>query len=555
MNAAVSQSAWLLRAVRVFVQTAVLAFLAIGLFDAALAQPQVEPEQRFDILEFLIEGNSVLAAAAIETAVTPFLGPGRSMTDIEAARSALEKVYQSAGFLTVFVEVPEQRVDDGVVRLSVLEGKIERLSVTGSRYFSQGYIRGKVVELETGKVPNFNEVQRQLALVNRTDERRVQPVLRPGRLPGTVEVELKVADELPLHGSIELNNNHGADTDPLRLSASLNYDNLFQRDHAIALTASVAPRAPKQAQSLVLNYTVPLDSGNTVLGYLAASNSTVETLGSTTVLGDGVTLGLRYVIPLAGPNASTHSLSFGADLKRLNERLSFADSTVTSTPLRYLPLQATYNGSWSGDGALTTFNATFIAAMRKILERQIDCPLADGSVARVDQFACKRRNATGDFGALRVDMRHTQSLGWGALALRLGGQLSSHLLPSGEQYALGGADSVRGYLESESVGDLGVLGSIELRSSNLATRLLPEGSEPWLRDFTLLSFVDVGRTNVIEPLAEQQARVPLLGTGVGLRVATRSGLNASVDVAVPYKATRITASGSTRVHVKLSLKF
>jgi hemolysin activation/secretion protein len=553
MIAAGNQSAWLPRAARAFASVALGALLAVA--SPSWAQTGDADTPRFDILEFVVEGNSVLAVTAIEAAVTPYLGPSKTMIEVEAARGALEKAYQGAGFLTVFVDVPEQRVDEGVVRLQVLEGKVERLSVTGSRYFSQGYIRSRVAALEAGSVPNFNEVQRQLAGVNRTDERRVQPVLRPGRLPGTVEVELKVTDALPLQGRIELNNDHGADTDPLRLTASLSYENLFQLDHAVSLTASVAPREPRQAQSLVVNYSVPLDNGHTMLGYLAASNSAVETLGSTTVLGDGLTLGARYVLPFSGSGGSTHSLSLGADLKQLDEKLTFADSTVTSTPLRYLPMQAAYAGSWSGGGAATQVNATVVAALRKILQRRVACPLADGSMAMVDQFACKRRDATGSFAAFRLDLRHTERLDWGSVALRLAGQLAPNLLPSGEQFSMGGADSVRGYLESEGVGDQGVLGSIELRSVNLAPRLATEGETPWLRDLSLIGFLDVGRTTVSEPLPGQQARVPLLGTGVGLRVATRHGLSASLDVAVPHKATRVTPADRSRAHFKLALRY
>lgn len=543
-------SAWLPRAARAFAFAVGLTGL-LGLVAPACAQ---EAAPRFDILEFAIEGNSVLAVEAIEAAVMPHLGPNRSMGDVEAARAALEKAYQGSGFLSVFVDVPEQRVDGGVVRLVVMEGRVERLSVTGSRYFSQGYIRRRVTELEPGRVPNFNEVQRQLAGVNRSDDRRVQPVLRPGRLPGTVDVELKVSDELPVQGRVELNNDHGADTDPWRLAATLGYDNLFQLDHSVSLTASVAPREPSQAQSLVLNYGVPLASGDQFVAYLAASNSTVETLGSTTVLGDGLTLGLRWVRPFAGPGGSYHSLSLGADLKHLDEQLSFADQTVTSTPLRYLPLQAAYNGNWSGGGSQTQLATTLVAAFRKLLERTVTCPLADGRVTQVDQFACKRRNASGTFAALRVDLRHTELFGWGALGLRLAAQAGTHLLPSGEQFSLGGSESVRGYLEGESVGDHGLLGSFELRSPNLAARL-GGGDAAWLRELSVLGFIDAARTTVFEPLAGQHARVPLLGTGVGLRLAGRGGLNASMDLAVPHKPTRASPDHDPRLHLKLALRF
>ncbi|MBT9460141.1 MAG: hypothetical protein IV084_00590, partial [Rugosibacter sp.] len=60
---------------------------------------------RFDVFEYLIEGNTVLDAAAIERAVYPFLGPQRSLQDVDHARAALEKEYQEQGYLTVSVEL------------------------------------------------------------------------------------------------------------------------------------------------------------------------------------------------------------------------------------------------------------------------------------------------------------------------------------------------------------------------------------------------------------------------------------------------------------------
>src|SRR5581483_3735316 len=98
------------------------------------SQAKVVADPQFDILEFEVHGNSVLDVETIERVVTPFLGLNKTMADVEAARAALEKVYQSVGYLTVFVDVPEQRVDGGVVMLNVIEGRIELLRVTASRY-------------------------------------------------------------------------------------------------------------------------------------------------------------------------------------------------------------------------------------------------------------------------------------------------------------------------------------------------------------------------------------------------------------------------------------
>ena len=113
---------------------------------------------------------------------------------MDAARAALEDAYQDAGLLTVFVDVPEQRIDSGLVRLLVTEGRVERVRVTGARYFSQGYIRANTPALVEGGVPDFNPLQAQLGELNRGPDRQVQPLLRTGHAPGTMELALKVLD-------------------------------------------------------------------------------------------------------------------------------------------------------------------------------------------------------------------------------------------------------------------------------------------------------------------------------------------------------------------------
>jgi hemolysin activation/secretion protein len=396
-------------------------FALIGAIGFVLAlpvaaqQPAAEPEivaTRFDILEFEIDGNSVLGAREIEGAVLPFLGLGKQMADVEAARVALEKVYQERGYLTVLVDVPEQRIEGGVVRLAVTEGRIEKLAVTGSRYFSQGFIRSKVPELQEGRVPNFNQVQAELAAVNRTAERRVQPVLRPGIEPGTVQVDLKVDDKLPLSANVELNNLHAPDTETLRLVAGIRYDNLWQRDHSLALNFITSPEDTSQTRVISANYSIPMDSGATWLLYAVDSKSNVVTLGGTAVVGNGTTLGTRYVWPIASSPQGFHTLSAGVDYKDLKEDVRFGSDTI-STPLTYLPFQFAYNGNWFGEARTSNLTATLAAASRSFLQRDVDCP---GNVGPVDQFACKRRGADGGFVWLRTDARHSERFEFGTLA-------------------------------------------------------------------------------------------------------------------------------------------
>lgn len=523
------------------------------------AQAAPDAALRFDILEFEVEGNTVLTAPVIERAVMPFMGPLRKLDDAEAARAALEKVYQSAGYLTVFVDLPEQRVDGGTVRLKVIEGRIERLAVTGARYFDQGQIRQRVAELAPGQVPNFNEVQRQLATVNATEERRVQPVLRPGRLPGTVEAELQVKDKLPLSATLEFTNANSANTTAERMTGSLRYDNLWQLGHSIGLTLTTAPLEPSQTTVAVLNYSMPLSGGDSLSAYAVHSNSNVDVLGGTRVLGKGNTLGLRYNVTLAASERGSQTLSVGADYRDVQELITFGEQSIAK-PLRYLPLQATYALGWAEAGRQLQLSVSMSAGLRPLLARRISgCELEDGSLGTDDQFRCKRKGADGGFATLRWDLRHTEVFDSFAVAARLAGQLASQQLSSAEQFALGGAESVRGYYEGAAAADHGLLASLELRSANLVGWLNRQHPEsPALQDLgelSLLAFVDAGRLQTLNPDAGLNRRQPLLGRGLGVRVASRSGVNLELLLAEALKTVAGAPAPGRRLLARMAVTF
>lgn len=511
----------------------------------ALAQPQPDAakpalsaeEDRFDILEFQVEGNSVLPALTIEETVYPFMGEMKSFKEVEQARQALEKAYHDAGYLSVLVDIPEQEVKEGNVRLNVVEAQVERLKVSGSRFYSLGYIKSKTPDLAEGSVPHFPTVQKQLAEVNRTPDRRVTPVLRPGRSPGKVEVELKVADTLPLHGNIELNNRYSANTTRTRLSGSLRYDNLWQRDHSVALQFQVAPEDINESKVFSANYVVPLARGNVLALYAVRSDSDTGALGDVSVIGNGNIFGLRFIHPLRVHEGFYHSLTAGIDYKAFDETVNLLGSDSFNTPITYTPFTLGYDATWQSERRQSQFGATVNFSVRGLGNRE-------------QEFADKRFNAKADYAYLRLDLKHTEkfSHGW-SLFGRLSGQLANAPLISNEQFGAGGADSVRGYLETEALGDRGAIGGLELRTPSLWSVESGIPGQAYALAFTEGAYLDVQ-----EPLDSQTARTYLASGGLGLRWKGR-GFSMNMDVALPFKGTSNTRARDPRVHARLSYDF
>jgi len=225
---------------------ALLAILGCGMQGHVLAQeaaPAVAASAeaaapQVDINEYIVRGNTVLDARAIERAVTPFLGPKRSMKDVEGARDALLAAYNAKGYQSVYVDLPEQQVTAGVVFLQVTETRVGRVRVVGAEYNSPREIREQVAALKEGAVPDFTLAQEQLTGLNRSGKRQVIPLVKQGTVPGTMDVDLKVDDSSPWRASAGLNNDYSADTKRLRATASIGYDNLWQLGHSVSLSFS-----------------------------------------------------------------------------------------------------------------------------------------------------------------------------------------------------------------------------------------------------------------------------------------------------------------------------
>lgn len=521
--------------------------LLCATLPAAWAQTErTEVSLRFDVLEYVVEGNSVLEAEAIERAVYPFMGPEKNISDVEAAAAGLQKVYRDRGYGNVTVDVPEQRADTGAITLRVTEGRIVRTRVMGSRYFSQGYILERVDSAAEGQVPHFPTLQAQLGSVNRTADRRVVPLLRPGRDAGTTELDLVVTDALPVHGSVGLNNQAGPNTSGTRLTASLRYDNLWQRDHSLGLQAVLSPEKTSEVQVFSAAYTVPMGNvgQDSLLWTFTQSNSKVAAgVGDSRVLGKGRIWGLRRNITLELKETEYHLLVVGADFKDFDETIEASNDSGFSTPITYLPLQLSWLGGTNHAGGRWQWNFGLSAGLRGLVNKQ-------------REFELKRYLATGSYSIVKLDLTREQPLPfWGSsLRARIEGQWTHQPLISNEQFAVGGADSVRGYLESAAAGDSGLRASLEWRSRELAP-LLPGIATRWVSSLTGLVFAEGAGVFVQSPQAEQTRRFGLLSAGFGLRIKATPGISLSLDLGWPLRKLGETDRGDLRLHASGLFEF
>ena len=509
---------------------------------AAAAQP-VPEEPTFEIREFQLQGNTIYPTPRLLEILDDVTGEGRTAADVERGRDLLERFYHEEGYPTVLVNIPEQSAEGGSIRLQVIESRIGSAKVSGNRYFSTQRILERLPSLAPGTILHVPEVQQEVARVNRTPDLKVTPAMSPGKQLGTVDVELKARDRSPWHGSLELNNRNSNNTKPLRLNAALRYDNLWNREHSLSLQYQTAPQQLDQVQVFSGSYSLPAPwhQDQTLVLYGVVSDSNTAFGEGFETQGKGTIVGGRASIPLTPYGAYSHSALLGLDYKDFQESTGIAGSSEgeITTPVQYLPLSFAYSGVLPDDGGLTLFSAGLNLSFRGLVSRQED-------------FRDKRFKARGNYlvATLGAERRQRLPAGLGFL-LKLDGQIADQPLIANEQFAAGGMGSVRGYRESERLGDNGFHATLELASPDLAP-VLKLGERFRMAPYL---FYDCALLWVKEPLAGQESFMELQGAGLGLRGFMFADLEYQLDWGFALSDSTSVRAGDNLLHFKVKYQF
>jgi hemolysin activation/secretion protein len=239
-------------------------------------------------------------------------------------------------------------------------------------------------------------------------------------------------------------------------------------------------------------------------------------------VGKGDIIGGRVLISLPQLDGFFHSLSLGLDHKHYTQDTSLPLSPtekslgIRFTPVTYDLFSAAYSGTWVGKGYETDMNASVNFSAR-------------GLGSNETEFDTDRYGADASFIYFRGDLSHTRDLPEGfQLFAKAQGQASEKPLASSEEFSGGGIGTVRGYLESEELGDNGIFGSMEMRTPSLSD-LFGKTVDEW----RFYLFGEGGLLTIDKALPEQQEKVKLASVGIGTRMKFAGHYNGSFDVGLP----------------------
>jgi hemolysin activation/secretion protein len=514
----------------------------------AVTTAWADDEVRFQISRFDVSGNTLLSPADVQAALAPYTGPGRDFGDVQRALEALEDLYHARGYNVVTVQLPEQELNGGVVRLNVIQARLSRVTVSGNRYFSEQNIRAGLPTLRTGQTPNLPEVSANLRLVNENPAKKVKlnlaavqadPQVNPDA-DDEVEARIEVADERPWKVMLSVDNTGNQATGETHAGVMLQHANLWGRDHVGSIQYTTTAERPDRVAVWSAGYHIPLYLLGDALDFYASfsnvdSGAISAGIFDLAVSGKGAVYGARYTHALAKRGSLESRLVYGADYKAYRNDVMFGGQNfgndVTVHPLSI---------GWSGNA--TSANGEASLALT-VLQN-----IAGGARGGPRDFAAVRASAKAGYTMLRFSAAFSNAIGadWQTRVL-VNGQATGDALVPGEQFGAGGSTTVRGFGERDLATDSGVVANLELYTPSLCARA------SW--QCRLLGFYDSawGERNHI--LAGELRRTEISSAGLGLRFALGASASVQLDYGHALHTGAVAATSKNKLHVRVGLAY
>ena len=160
---------------------------------------------RFTLRDVQFEGLQGMSAADLAPAYQPLVGKEQPISVVCEVRDRAATILRNAGYIAA-VQVPEQRIGDGVVHLRVLMAKLTQVRVRGDATGAERTIAGYLNQLTEEPVFNRYEAERYLLLASDLPGYNVRLTLRPaGTAPGEVIGDVTV-QRIPAFADVNIQN-------------------------------------------------------------------------------------------------------------------------------------------------------------------------------------------------------------------------------------------------------------------------------------------------------------------------------------------------------------
>lgn len=471
----------------------------------------------FVLKDIRFSGSTAFSDTELKSAYADIIGKTISLDKAWLIAAQTTNKYRADGYFLSRAYVPAQTIDDGILKITVVEGFIEDVRVTNGDGAKKSPLLNKwLAELKSKKPIKTHDLEEALLELNSGTGFTYRAVLLPPKAAqgaeGAADLEL-VQSASGGNGFAQLDNYGSKFLGVHELRASYNQSFLPDQTTGISFLTSLPT---KQINNAALNHKI---------NFMKRMSLELSTSYTRTEPGDRL-----KVQEIKGK-----SYSFGAALnyqwiRHRDEQLSTRveiDHTASTTDilstllsedkvnvLRLGTHYAAYD-LWQGYNDITATLSQGVAAFGASED-------GDSNLSRAE--------AVPDFRKLELSYFRQQQLPYDVrMIYKLRGQWASDPLYSSEEFGYGGQDIGRAYDGSDIVGDKGLSTSLEAAYAGMAP--------VWSTSFTPYVFYDIGKVWNLDQSGQVKSQ-SASSAGAGIRIYNDpTGLSGGIGLAFPLTKT------------------
>jgi hemolysin activation/secretion protein len=420
----------------------------------AEAPPTADARNKLRVLvsDFRISGATLIPEAELKSDLSQFVGKELSFPELRRVALRVSDYYRKRGYFARAL-LPQQTVENGVVEIAVIEGRLSAIKVEtlpGTRISAdrvQGYIES---EQRTGEPLKPDSIQSGLRNLNDLPGVSTTGVLQPGTAEGDVNLSLRVEEGPVVNGGVTLDNYGLRATGVTRAIAYALLNN--PTGYGDQLTATGF--ATERSTYVRAGYSFALGYSGLRLGAHAAKIDYRLSGAFSGFNGYGEIEGLIFLHPIYRAGRANVFGGFAFDHKHFVNNAAGGINTSNKT-------SDTLGISGYGDFLDSGFGGGQNAFSLNLVNGRLDLGRNPGDLA-ADNLGARTQ---GRFARLEWTFTRLQTLPSEdtLLYFSFAGQAAGKNLDAYERFSLGGPVAVRAYPTGQAIGDQGWVATVELR--------------------------------------------------------------------------------------------
>lgn len=205
--------------------------------------------------KFEVEPSEILTPDEIDAITMDYEHTNVTMAKLNELIDRINEFYLDKGYVTARAYLPEQTIENNIIKIGLLEGKVGDVKIEGNRWTKESHIKNRL-DINEGEIFNVQKLEENMLVYNRyNDGIMLKGDLNPGEKDGTTDVTIKAEEKAPYHVTAVADNSGRKTIGKNRAGLIASHDSLFgYRDK---LTAGVY--ANRYSMTPFVDYNIPVN--------------------------------------------------------------------------------------------------------------------------------------------------------------------------------------------------------------------------------------------------------------------------------------------------------